>query len=57
MKRKEKEKKGNRIFFDKMGEIKKIQKKGSTETRIIAKRKSFFCEAETGSWLTPENNH
>ncbi len=36
-----KEKKGNRLFFDKMGEIKKIQKKGSTETRIIAKENLF----------------
>jgi hypothetical protein len=36
-----KEEKGNRIFFNKMGEIKKIQKKGSTETRIIAKEILF----------------
>ncbi len=37
-----KEKKRNMIFFDKMGEIKKIQKKGSTETRIIAKENLFL---------------
>jgi hypothetical protein len=42
MKRKEKRRKGNMIFFDKMGEIKKIQKKGSTETRIIAKGNLFL---------------
>ncbi len=52
-----KEKKGNMIFFDKMGEIKKIQKKGSTETQIIGKENLFSGGAETGSWLTPQNNN
>jgi hypothetical protein len=43
-----KEKKGNMIFFDKMGEIKKIQKKGSTETRIIAKENLFLLGGRSG---------
>jgi hypothetical protein len=55
---KDKEKKGNMIFFDKMGEIKKIQKKRFNRNTNYCKRKSFFLGgAETGSWLTPENNN
>jgi hypothetical protein len=57
MKRKEKRRKENMIFFDRMGEIKKIQKKKFNRNTNYCKRKSFFWEAETGSWLTPKNNN